>query len=305
MKEQAISSGSSHTISPRPGMHVHIADFKPNETIEQRVEVKGSWLRFTFFLLGSGYWEWRSAKGYQKPNEAAHIDQRSFISYCPEGEAKICFPARRRHFHLSVRVRPSLVADYVDGCWELVPPEFRDICEGYSSRDFHHLGPLSPIMDVAIQHLLDCPYAGSMKKLYCESKAIELIAHKMAQIASPEGATPPSSHKLRHDDMERIRHARDILGQDLENPPGLFELARAVGTTHTKLNRGFREVFGSTVFGYLRTMRLEMARRLLEEEGLNVTEAALNVGYSSISSFSRAFSEHFGQNPKQFQRKSR
>jgi len=197
-----------------------------------------------------------------------------------------------------------LLAAYLDGCWELVPREFRDICEGCDSGEFQHHGPLSPAMDIAIQHLLECPYAGSMKKLYFESKAIELIAHKMAQIASAECLT----HRpvtLRHDDMARIGLAKDILGHDLENPPGLFELARAVGTTHTNLNRGFRAVCGTTVFGYLRKLRLDSARRLLEEEGLNVTEAALSVGYNSISSFSKAFSTYFGLNPKRLQKKGR
>lgn len=306
MKQPETSNSSRHTstVSPRPGMHLNLADFYPENTIEARLEMRVPWIRFAFFIAGSGYWEFLSPRGTFKINMDTRFGRHACITHCPEGEAKLCFPARHRHFHLTISVRPSLLADYLDGRWELVPRELRDICEGYDSGDFHDCGPVSPIMDAAIQHLLDCPYDGSMKELYFESKAIELIAHKVAQIASTECLTssPPC---LRHDDIERIRHAKDILGRDLENPPGLFQLARSVGMTHSKLNRGFREVFGTTVFGHLRKMRLEVARHLLEEEGMNVTEAALNVGYNSISSFSKAFSDYFGQNPKRFHRKSR
>ena len=63
-------------------------------------------------------------------------------------------------------------------------------------------------------------------------------------------------------------------------------------------------MYGATVFGYLRKMRLEEARRLLEKGDMNVTEAALAVGYNSISSFSRAFSAHFGSKPLSFVKKT-
>jgi len=283
-------------------MLLHVADFNHDETIEQRVEIEGTWLRFTFFLSGSGYWELHSADGCRKSNQPTHLNRRSYVSYSPHGEAKIYFPARNRHFHLSVNVRPALVSDYLNGCREFVPTELRDICEGDGCGEFHHRGPLSPIMDVAVRDLLDCPYTGLMKRLYLESKAIELIAHKIAQIAPTDGSRRPSPG-FRQDDMERVRHAEDILRHDLENPPGLFDLARSVGTNHAKLNRGFKVVFGTTVFGYLRKMRLEKAKHLLEEEGMNVSETAAGVGYNSISSFSKAFAAHFGLNPKRSQRK--
>lgn len=285
-------------------MSLHIADFKPDKTIEGRFVAKESWIRFSFFLEGSGYWEWHSSTGCSKSNRATQFDERSVLSYCPEGEARICFPAWQRHFHLSINVAPSLVAAYLDGCWEPVPREFRDICEGCDNKDFLHRGPLSLAMGGTIHHLLECPYSGSMRRLYVESKAMELIAHKLAQISSADSSLP-STLELRPDDMDRLRDAKNLLTHDLENPPGLFELERAVGTNHTKLNRGFKAVFGTTVFGYLRKMRLQEARHLLEEEGMNVTEAAVSVGYNSMSSFSRAFSTYFGKNPKQFQKKRR
>ncbi|MFP4567016.1 MAG: helix-turn-helix transcriptional regulator [Spirochaetaceae bacterium] len=56
-----------------------------------------------------------------------------------------------------------------------------------------------------------------------------------------------------------------------------------------KLKYGFREVFGTTVFGQLRNLRLEEARHLIEDGDHSVTEAAFAVGYSSLSHFARTF----------------
>jgi AraC-like DNA-binding protein len=70
-----------------------------------------------------------------------------------------------------------------------------------------------------------------------------------------------------------------------------------VGTTHTQLNRGFGKLYGTSVVGCLRKMRLEKARHFLKNGDMNVTEAAIAVGYNSLSSFSRAFSSHFGLKP--------
>jgi AraC family transcriptional activator of pyochelin receptor len=190
------------------------------------------------------------------------------------------------------------------GRFRRIPHDLQAIFDGCSTIDYCHYGLLSPVMEAAILQLLHCPYSGTLGIIYQESKAIELIAHKLAQI---ESSTRPSPEimKLRLDDVERVRFAKEILARNLESPPRLFDLARTVGTSHTLLNQGFRRLYGTSVFGYLRKLRLEEARDLLTKGNMNVTEAAMAVGYNSISSFTRAFSEHFGSNPMQFMKKAR
>jgi transcriptional regulator GlxA family with amidase domain len=154
-------------------------------------------------------------------------------------------------------------------------------------------------MNSAIRQLLECPYTGAVKQIFIESKAIELIAHKLAQFQLPD-AKKVTGLKPSSDDVERVLKAEKILRRDIECPPKLLDLAHAVGTNHCTLNKGFMEVFGTTVFGHLREMRLIEARRLMEEEDMNVTQTALAVGYNSIATFSRAFLEFFGRSPSTF-----
>jgi AraC-like DNA-binding protein len=140
--------------------------------------------------------------------------------------------------------------------------------------------------------------------MYLESKAIELISYQLAPLLSTETQCK-TPLVLRPDDIERISEARDILVRNMENPPFLPELAKQVGINVTKLKRGFRQVFGTSVFGYLRSYRIEKARQLLANGKMSVTEVVFAIGYSSPSHFTRAFAKHFGLNPGVYLRGTR
>lgn len=261
-------------------------------------------VRFTFLRKGKGYMDWPVSSGTAVTQKVLPIERSSSVSFCPELAGTVCFPAGHCQSHFSIQIAQSLLRNFLGGRFRRIPQDLLAIFDGCNSIDYCHYGLLSPVMEAAIIQLLHCPYSGTLGLMYKESKAIELIAHKLAQI---EAIAEPGKEimKLRPDDVERVRFARDILAKNLENPPRLFDLARTVGTSHTQLNQGFRKMYGISVFGYLRELRLEEARNLLEKGNLNVTEAAMAVGYNSISSFTRAFSTHFGSNPMRFKKKAR
>jgi len=71
----------------------------------------------------------------------------------------------------------------------------------------------------------------------------------MAQFIAPEAALK-KNFVLRPQDIERVHHAKKLVGRDFQNPPKLLDLAKVVGLPHPKLNFCFREVYGTTVFGY-------------------------------------------------------
>ena len=85
-----------------------------------------------------------------------------------------------------------------------------------------------------------------------------------------------------------------LLRERLSEPPSLDELGRLVGCSPFYLSRTFSTEMGMTISQYLRQLRLERAAELLRSGRFNVTEAAVEVGYSSLSHFSQAFHEHFG-----------
>ena len=154
-------------------------------------------------------------------------------------------------------------------------------------------------MQVVLQQVLYCPYQGLTKKMYLEGKALELMTLQFTQLLA--GNQTKSHFILRTEDIDRIHHAKEILVNNLDNPPSLLELAKLVGLNDYKLKRGFRQVFGTTVFGHLYNYRMEQARQMLETSQIKIQEAARTVGYTSQSSFNAAFKRKFGINPKSYQ----
>ena len=153
-------------------------------------------------------------------------------------------------------------------------------------------------MQMVLHQYLHCPYEGAMQQMYLESKAVELIALKLSQIQQMTTQASVFDQRkqrsLKSKDINRIHYAREILLRDMANPPSLQQLAEQVGIGDYKLKQDFRRTFGTTVFGYLRSHRLECARQLLIEQQMNVSEAACFVGYSSLSKFTAAFKRQFG-----------
>ncbi|MEM9266042.1 MAG: AraC family transcriptional regulator [Cyanobacteria bacterium P01_F01_bin.13] len=155
---------------------------------------------------------------------------------------------------------------------------------------------ITPAMTIALQQILQCPYQGITKQLYLESKALELITLQLSRPKERFAAPKP----LNLDEIDRIYLARDILIRNMDNPPSLMVLAKQAGINSFKLKQGFRQVFNTTVFGYLHAYRMEEAQRLLRLGDLSVTQVAQTVGYTHPGKFAAAFKKKFRINPQAF-----
>ena len=199
---------------------------------------------------------------------------------------------------LGVQIEPQVLYDLLGGGLDDIPVPLRSFTEGGPQHFCSLQGHTPPVMSQLFEQLVSCRYTGVTRKLFFESKALDVIALGLHQVFNKKEKGPRSS------DVEKIHAAAELLRNALEEPPTLTQLSRTVGLSHVKLNRGFRRLFATTVFGYLRQVRLEHARHLLDTEGYDVTLAALSVGYNSLSAFSRAYYQAFGCNPGVTKRKA-
>jgi AraC family transcriptional regulator, transcriptional activator of the genes for pyochelin and ferripyochelin receptors len=175
-----------------------------------------------------------------------------------------------------------------------LPLEIRQLLEG-KNYPFYRSQLITPPINQVLQQILHCPYTGFLKQTYLYGKAWELITLTFAQFLSQ---VPASS--LKPSEVEKIHQAREILINNLNNPPSLSSLARQINLNEFSLKQGFREVFDTTVFRYLHQHRLEMARQLLVNSDLNIQMISQQVGFANRSYFAQAFRQKFGLNPKQY-----
>ena len=177
-------------------------------------------------------------------------------------------------------------------------PLISSLVKGQSDQRFHQSLSSVAAMSAVLRQILKSPYAGATQRMYLEAKALELLAMQFHQLTE----IPDLAPNLRSADRERLYKARDILRQQFEQPPSLQALAQQVGINDYKLKRGFRQLFGTTVFGYVQTCRMEQAQRLLQNSELTVATIAHRVGYASRSRFSQAFKRSVGLTPAEYRR---
>lgn len=159
--------------------------------------------------------------------------------------------------------------------------------------DFSDMAPLSGPIRSLSHALLRSPYEGPMQTLFLQAKVLELLAHQFGALGGIGAAQPLSSVEL-----AKVRLARDRLLSDLQAPPELDALAREVGLTAKRLNRGFRTLYGATVFAYLRDARLDAARQAIEAgTPLSLKQLAWELGYGQVTNFVTAFRRRFGVPP--------
>lgn len=207
-----------------------------------------------------------------------------------------CFPDSNIKF-VCVRISRSLLSEIAGEFLSQAPEDFRLILEKRQNRLFYRFSTMTIPMQAAAQQIFQCPYYGAMKKLFLESKALELISHFMVHLF---GDNIKNNDHFPEKEKKRIELARDILIENMETPLSLPDLAVKAGISETKLTRGFRKLYDTSVFAYLRKYRMDKALMLLESGNMNVTEVAYAVGYSSPSHFTRVFTKYFGSPPRKY-----
>ena len=99
------------------------------------------------------------------------------------------------------------------------------------------------------------------------------------------------------EDLAHLRRARDLMDRDYARPLDVPALARTALMSPAHFSRRFRAAYGETPYSYLMTRRIERAKALLRRGGLSVTEVCLEVGCTSLGSFSARFTELVGETP--------
>jgi len=159
------------------------------------------------------------------------------------------------------------------------------------------VGVMSPGQEVTFQALRQPPVPVAARKLWYQAKTLELLSQVLFTPAPQEEFFCQRQKRVAR---ERIERTTGILRSHLADPPDIDELGAQVGCSSFYLSRLFSKEMGMTIPQYVRQIRMERAAELLLSGRHNVTEAAMEVGYSSLSHFSKAFCTTIGCCPALF-----
>jgi AraC-like DNA-binding protein len=104
--------------------------------------------------------------------------------------------------------------------------------------------------------------------------------------------TPEELANLAH-----LRRARDLIDREYARPLDVAALARAALMSTAHFSRQFRAAYGETPYAYLMTRRIERAKALLRRGEMSVSEVCMEVGCTSLGSFSARFTRLVGETP--------
>ena len=108
----------------------------------------------------------------------------------------------------------------------------------------------------------------------------------------------PSDIRLPSADEQFLQRTTRVIEENIDDEEfGVEELAREIGMSRHHLHRKLKALIGQTPVIFIRTIRLERAMQLLQQQVGNASEVAFMVGFSSPAYFSKCFAEHFGYSP--------
>jgi AraC-like DNA-binding protein len=195
------------------------------------------------------------------------------------------------HRFITVEYAPEFLAMHLSERAENLHPLVRAVVQRTAgSSSVSPVERLGTSLLAVVESLRYPPVFAPAQAVWFQCKAVELAAQLFFR--PPEGEL--FCTRAQRAARERVERARAILRERLSKPPSLEELGRLVGCSTFYLSRLFSQESGMTIQQFVRQVRMERAAELLRTGQCNVTEAALEVGYSSLSHFSSAFHATFG-----------
>jgi AraC-like DNA-binding protein len=201
----------------------------------------------------------------------------------------------QRHQFLTIEMSFDFLRQHLSEFVTSLHPLVRDVVSGRSEESaVANVTRLASRHQQLLASLRQAPVLALAQKVWYQAKALEAAAEFFFVAQDHHELFCRRTQRL---STERIEKVIAMLSKNLASPPPLEEIGRAVGCSAFHLSRTFSASMGMTIPQYLRQLRMERAAELLKSGEYNVTEAAMEVGYNSLSHFSAAFHETFGSCP--------
>ncbi|MEZ5015490.1 MAG: AraC family transcriptional regulator [Flavipsychrobacter sp.] len=146
---------------------------------------------------------------------------------------------------------------------------------------------------------------GELNDMLTEELLADLLTHLYSQqLGWRKGVSDLSVAKrsTKEEVLLRLTLATDYIHTYYAIPISLDKLAKVSCLSKYHFLRLFKEVYRTTPYQYIKSIRLDKAQQLLKGTNLPVAHISSSIGYEDISSFSRGFKEHYGYWPSSYRK---
>lgn len=285
--------GYREIVQLRDGFQVVIGDITCQKEAYLSMRSDDS-LKFHYRL--EGMTEFGILDRPQDNGEMSHY--RMGILLHPEGLEKFEHYLAGEHERSVILIcEPQFLREIFEGISTLLPREMGDYIETGHAVPYRASVAMSTEMVTAANAILANRHSGSLRRCYIRGCAEQLLALSLQTCIDFRSSDDSPDRDMSQRDKSRMNKARSVLEASYVSPPTIAELARHIGLNEAKLMHDFKQLFGQTIFDFTQNLRMDEAKRLLENTELSITEIAFEVGYEYSSNFTTAFKRRFGITP--------
>lgn len=208
-------------------------------------------------------------------------------------DVEISIPARTKINTIMIIIHADLLKDLINkGTEHLL---LQNIISGNQPYLYDEI--VSPEIQAIAAKIIEVNENSPLADFYLKLKAGEMIYLFFIELLKRQNK---AAYPLNVSDVKIMYMIRNKVVSDLSIPPDLAELIKLSNMSESKLNRLFRQIFGTSIYNYYQNLRVNEAAYLIKEEKLSVSEAGYRLGFTNLSHFTRIFERHLGLKPKKY-----
>ncbi len=242
-------------------------------------------IHFYFCLEGSARFEF-------SPHYSREIQKgRNYFMYNPESDLPFLLK-------LSSKCRMVFLFISLENLHQLFTHEPLPFLKAENvNHKFYDEREIPSMLLVTLSQLFNVQLSENARQLYFHGKVFELLSLYFSEKKPDMESCPFLNNEAT---VRKIKHAKEHVLKNMDNPPSLKALAKISGLNEFQLKVGFKEIYGNTVFGYLLNHKLDYSRLQLDTGKFKVNEVASQIGYTNPSHYIAAFRKKFGITPKKY-----
>lgn len=230
--------------------------------------------------------------GDQLPIQANEPAWR-FIHLPDDQQSVETLPAAKRLQWVTVCCRPALLRELTGVTTE----ELSSPTDPYdNSQIVHRCFALTPLLQSAAAGMFERGMSGRLRVPYVATKAHELLVLGIDQMLRVR-EQPVEPVRLSERDCRALHAIRAFVDANLTELPTTRALSSLAGMNRTKLQYGFRRLFGMTLSEHVQERRVEEGYRLLTTTDAPIGEIAAKVGFRHPCNFATALKARYGCAP--------
>ncbi|WP_246615743.1 helix-turn-helix transcriptional regulator [Aquimarina litoralis] len=272
------------------GLSIMIFDVLFEKDLTLEGSIPKDFLEMSFLIEGE-----QIIKIHGVTKDLIYESQECYLLYLQTIQGSISYHKRKRLKEIKIRMSMEFIKRH------RLDEEY-NILENYSLLKLKDsfLKPLcTRTQDILTEILMD-KRNGLLKRLFLESKVLELVSLKL------EDTTKPSkTHHITSTDhiIKKLYGVQHMINSDLSKQYSIHELSRQIGLNDFILKKEFKQLFGKTIFEYTTKLRMDKARELLLHSKKPIYEISELVGYKNSTHFTAAFKKIEGMTPKKYRTK--